>query len=187
MHGPSRHPSRGHPSGPSHAACRDPSSPGAPQPALVGKRSCFQAAGTRMRRAEASWREEQLEPSRGTHGRGCALIKAPAGAGGARGPQRQRELGGACSCSPQHSKNTFYPERRLPGLGGAGDSEVLCPPGLTASSLHPLGSAGCGPSVLGVLLTSSLAHSRELAPTLCQTPVRLCRCSPGSVPAASPE
>lgn len=28
-----------------------------------------------MRGAEASWREEQLEPSGGTHGRGWAVIK----------------------------------------------------------------------------------------------------------------
>lgn len=116
---------------------------------------------------------------------GLCSDKSPSRSRGARGPQRQRELGGACSCSPQHSKSTFYPERRLPGLGGAGGQPGLVSP---RPLLHPLGGAGCDPSVLGVLLTSSLAHSRELASTLCQTPLplRLCRCLPGSVPAALP-
>lgn len=88
-----------------------------------------------MRRAEASWREEQLEPSGGTHVRGCAVIKAPAGAGGLEGLSDKGNWGEPAPAAVNTQKIPFILSAASQAWGEPGDSEGLCPPGLKASAL----------------------------------------------------
>lgn len=85
-----------------------------------------------MRRAEASWREEQLELSGGTHGRGCAVIKPQQEPGGLRASVT-KGIGGRLLLQPSTlQKHLFILSTASRAWG---DSEGLCLPGLTASSL----------------------------------------------------
>lgn len=117
---------------------------------------------------------------------GLCCDKAPAGARGLEGLSDKRNRGEAAPAALNTPKTPFYPEHCLQGLGG--QRGVVSPRPHSQLSLHALGSAGCSPFVLGILLTSPLAHSQALPWRLCQTPLpaQLCRCLPGSVPAASP-
>lgn len=129
MHGPSHHPSRGHPSGPGRATSRDPSSAPRGDPSLLlWENPVFSGCRDKDEEGRGFLEGRAAGTVWGNTRQGLCCDKAPAGAGGFEGLSDKGNWGEPAPAALATPKTPFYPERRLPGLGRAGEQRGFVSP-----------------------------------------------------------
>lgn len=129
MHGPSHHPSRGHPSGSGRATSRDPSSAPQGDPSLLlWENPVFSGCRDKDEEGRGFLEGRAAGTVWGNTRQGLCCDKAPAGAGGFEGLSDKGNWGEPAPAALATPKTSFYPERRLPGLGRAGEQRGFVSP-----------------------------------------------------------